>query len=139
MSFPQRGEIYMLEFRGVTGSEMRGWHPALIIQNDTGNEFSPVVIVASITSKLGAARFPHTVVIEPQESGLPHSSLVHCGQLTTADKGRLVRYIVQLPPARMREVDRALSISLGLEATPPLRPRYCVLLPRRQPRACFFQ
>src|SRR5438105_3632459 len=89
MPFPLRGEIYMVEFHAVAGSEITGWHPALIIQNDVGNQASPVTIVATITSKMGAARLPTAVLIEPGATGLRVRSLVHCGQLYTLDKSRL--------------------------------------------------
>src|SRR3982750_1222964 len=113
MNFPRRGEIYMLEWHAVAGSELEGWHPALIVQNDTGNEVSPTTIIVGITSKMRAARLPHVVLIEPSDSGLPRRSLIHCGQLTTVDKSRLAELVGRLRPERMRDVDQALLISLG--------------------------
>ena len=121
MPFPRRGEIYMLEFRAVVGSEMEGWHPALIIQNNVGNRASPVTIVAAITSKLSAARLPTAVLVEPRDSGLPLRSLILCGQLVTIDKSRLGARAGLLSSERMEAVDRALAISLGLVPVP--RPR----------------
>ncbi len=121
MSFPQRGEIYMAEFMGVTGSEMRGWHPSLVVQNDIGNEFSSVIIVATITSKISGVHLPTTVLVEPGDGGLTLRSLVHCGQLTTVDKARLGRFVGRLSAARMQAVDQALAVSLGLVPMPPPR------------------
>jgi mRNA interferase MazF len=121
MLFPHRGEIYMIEFRAVAGSEITGWHPALIIQNNVGNRVSPVTIVAAVTSKMGAARLPNTVLIDPADSGLPLQSLVHCGQLYTIDKSRIGPRVGQLTSERLEAVDHALAISLGLVAPPPPR------------------
>jgi len=121
MSFPRRGEIYMVEFMGVTGSEMRGWHPALVVQNDMGNEFSRVIIVATITSKMGSVHLPTTVLVEPGDGNLTLRSLVHCGQVTAVDKSRLGRFVGRLSPERMQAVDQALAVSLGLVPTPPPR------------------
>ena len=50
MRVPRRGEIYYLDFSPAKGSEMRGPHPALIIQNDVGNRVSRLTIVAAISA-----------------------------------------------------------------------------------------
>ncbi|MBI3066994.1 MAG: type II toxin-antitoxin system PemK/MazF family toxin, partial [Deltaproteobacteria bacterium] len=50
----------------------------------------------------------------PKESGLPRPSVVHFGHLYTIDKGRLGRRVGRLPSLRLRQVDRAIQISLGL-------------------------
>lgn len=48
----QRGDIILADFEPVKGSEQGGIRPALVIQNDIHNKYSPVIIVASITSKI---------------------------------------------------------------------------------------
>ena len=53
-----RGEIYLVNFDPGIGSEIRKIRPALVIQNNIDNEYSPVVIVAAITSRFGAALYP---------------------------------------------------------------------------------
>ena len=47
----QRGEIYHADLNPVFGSEQGGYRPVLIIQNNRGNQHSPTVIVAAITSQ----------------------------------------------------------------------------------------
>lgn len=47
----KRDEIYYADLSPVVGSEQDGTRPVLVIQNDTGNKFSPITIVAAITSK----------------------------------------------------------------------------------------
>lgn len=49
----RRGEIYYADLRPVTGSEQGGIRPVVILQNDTGNRFSPTTIAAAITSRDG--------------------------------------------------------------------------------------
>ena len=114
MDFPRRGEIYFIDFPVTGAGEMAGPHPALIVQNDVGNRASRLTIVAAITSNLQVARLPVGVQISPKESGLPRPSVIHLGHLYTVDKRRLGRRVGSLPPARLREVDRAIQISLGL-------------------------
>ena len=42
----KRGDIYYADLSPVVGSEQGGIRPVLIIQNDTGNRYSPTVIAA---------------------------------------------------------------------------------------------
>ena len=114
MDFPRRGEIYFIDFPVTGAGQMAGPHPALIVQNDVGNRASQLTIVAAITSNLRVARLPVGVQISPEESGLQRPSVVHLGHLYTVDKRRLGRRVGSLPPARLREVDRAIQVSLGL-------------------------
>ncbi len=114
MDFPQRGEIYFIDFPATGSGEMAGPHPALIVQNDVGNRVSQLTIVAAITSNLRVARLPVGVQVSPKETGLPRPSVIHLGHLYTIDKGRLGRRAGRLSQLRLREVDRAIQVSLGL-------------------------
>ncbi len=58
MDFPRRGEIYFIDFPATGASEMAGPHPALVVQNDVGNQASQLTIVAAITSNLRVSRLP---------------------------------------------------------------------------------
>lgn len=114
MKQPKRSEIYFLDFSPSKGREMKGPHPALIIQNDVANKVSGLTIVAAITSNLKVAELPVGVLITPEESGLPHKSVVHLGQIYTIDKERLGNLVGTLSTQKMSEIDRAIKISLGL-------------------------
>jgi mRNA interferase MazF len=114
MTVPQRGEIYWLDFNPATGAEMREIHPALVIQNDVGNQAGALTILAAITSNLRVARLPIGVIVEPAESGLPLTSVVQLGHIYSVDKSRLGRRAGQLSKATMQRVDQAIAISLGL-------------------------
>jgi len=115
MNFPRRGEIYWLDFSPSTGAEMQVLHPALIVQNDIGNQVSALTIVAAITANLRVAELPVGVRIDPEESGLPRPSVVHLGHIYTVDKRRLGRRVGQLSAEVMRQIDRAVQVSLGLQ------------------------
>jgi len=122
----KRGEIYWVEFDPVKGSEQGGLRPALVVQNDLGNQYSPTTIVVAITRTLPPRPYPFVVVIEPEESGLPERSAVNCAQMATirqtGPQSRLrpprgeaeVRPIGRLSPEKMAEVDQALRYSLEL-------------------------
>lgn len=114
MKLPKRGDIYFLDFSPSKGREMKGLHPALVVQNDIGNKVGNLTIVAAITSNLKVAELPVGVLIKPKESGLTHESVVHLGQIYTIDKERLKNFVGALPEHKIIEVDKAIAISLGL-------------------------
>lgn len=114
MSPPRRGEIYYLTFVRVGPTELSGPHPALVLQNDVGNRASQLTIVAGITTNLRATQLPVGVRIEPEESGVARTSVVHLGHIYTVDRSRLERRLGRLSPEKMGEVEAALQMSLGL-------------------------
>lgn len=111
--FPRRGEVWLVNWNPARGSEQAGKRPALVIQNDIGNEKSPTTIVAAISSTVKL--FPINVKIEPHESGLDLSSIVKTSQILTIDKNRLEKKLGQLSKQKMEEVNIAIKLSLDLE------------------------
>jgi mRNA interferase MazF len=111
----KRGEIYLVSFDPTIGHEIKKTRPALVIQNDVGNKYSPVTIVAAITSKISQISYPVEVVIEPDgTNGLTLRSAIRLDQLRTVDRQRLVKRLGQIDRSRMSKVDEAVRISLGL-------------------------
>lgn len=109
-----RGEVYFADLSPVVGSEQGGVRPVLIIQNDIGNRFSPTIIVAAITAQIQKAKLPTHVEIKAKKHGLERDSVILLEQIRTLDKQRLTDKITKLDKEKMKEVDRALKISLGL-------------------------
>ena len=109
----KRGEIYYADLSLVVGSEQDGTRPVLVIQNDTGNKFSPTTIVAAITSKSDKAKLPTHVVVHAD--GLGMESVVLLEQIRTIDKQRLIRYSGRLDKAAMGQVDHAIIVSFGIK------------------------
>ncbi len=109
-----RGNIFWAGLDPVKGSEQGKTRPVLIIQNDVGNENSPVTIVACITSNLARKDCPTNVFITAKETGLNCDSVVLLNQIRTIDKTRLQKKIAHVPNSKMLEVDEALKISLNL-------------------------
>jgi mRNA interferase MazF len=110
---PKRGEIYLVSFDPTLGAEIQKTRPALILQNNIGNQHSPITIVAAVTSNV-ARRGPTTVLVKAGEGGLATDSVVLLNQIRSIDKRRLVKRLGVLLPERMEHVERALMISLGL-------------------------
>ncbi|MBS3435305.1 type II toxin-antitoxin system PemK/MazF family toxin [Staphylococcus aureus] len=115
----RRGDVYLADLSPVQGSEQGGVRPVVIIQNDTGNKYSPTVIVAAITGRINKAKIPtHAthVEIEKKKYKLDKDSVILLEQIRTLDKKRLKEKLTYLSDDKMKEVDNALMISLGLNA-----------------------
>lgn len=110
----KRGEIYYADLSPVVGSEQGGVRPVLIVQNDTGNKYSPTVIAAAITSRQDKSKLPTHIKVPALECGLSKNSIILLEQIRTLDKRRLRERMGQLDETAMEQVDNALSISFGL-------------------------
>lgn len=122
----KRGEIYWVEFDPVKGSEQGGLRPALVVQQDVGNQNSPTTVIVAITRTIPPRSYPFIVTIEPNESGLPYRGAINCAQIATIQQtgpdSRLrppsdsstVKPIGKLSAQKMAEVARALKYNLGL-------------------------
>ena len=109
----KRGEIYWVNWNPARGSEQSGLRPALVIQNDTGNLYSPTTIVAALTTAINKP-YPFTVKVTAKESGLPKDSTVNLAVIMTIDKTRLAEKCGELSEAKMGEVNEAIKVSLGM-------------------------
>lgn len=110
----KRGDIYYADLSPVVGSEQGGLRPVLIIQNDVGNRYSPTVIAAAITSRLGKTRLPTHIDIYADRVGLAKDSVVLLEQIRTLDKRRLKEKMGHLDDGLMTEVNNAIAVSFGL-------------------------
>lgn len=111
----KRGEIYYADLSPVIGSEQGGVRPVLIVQNDVGNKYSPTVIAAAITSQRDKTNLPTHIKVQAEGCGLAKDSIVLLEQVRTLDKRRLKEKMGSLDINSMDMVDRALSVSFGLE------------------------
>lgn len=112
-----RGEIYYADLgkKGV-GSEQNGIRPVVIIQNDVGNEYSPTVIVAPITSKIKTkAKIPTHVFLKGSKIRIPLDSIILLEQITVIDKKRLKDIVGVLDYQETKEMDNAIVVSLGIK------------------------
>ncbi len=109
----RRGDVYFADLSPVKGSEQGGVRPVVVIQNNTGNRFSPTVIVAAITAQIQKAKLPTHVEVH-KKYGFERDSVILLEQVRTIDKMRLEDKITQLPEAIMSKVDIASEISFGL-------------------------
>ncbi len=111
----RRGDLYLCSFDPTVGHEIKKTRPALVIQNDIGNRFSPLTIVAAVTSAVSPVSYPVEVVVDPNTgNGLDVRSSIRLDQIRTVDRERMVRRLGVVDRGTMSKVDEALKISLGL-------------------------
>ena len=112
----KRGDMFYADLSPVVGSGQGGIRPVLIIQNDTGNKYSPTVIAAAITSQTGKNKLPTHIEIGSENVGLKSDSVVLAEQIRTIDKSRLKEKIGHIDDKKiMNKVNDAIGISFGLE------------------------
>ena len=89
----QKG-VYMCDFYGAKGCEEKGFRPAIIVQNNVGNTFSPTTWVVPITSQNKKDILTHHTIKQDKYDFLTYEScIILCEQLTVRDICRLGRYI----------------------------------------------
>lgn len=114
MGYLRRGDIVIVNLQPRVGSEQGEIRPAIIVQNDISNRYSPTTIVVPITSKKQTKAYITNVPILAGESKLKKDSLILCNQIRTIDKFRIKRKISSLNKETMRKVELAIKISLDL-------------------------
>lgn len=107
-----RGEVfYIVSKYDTVGSEQRSGRPAVVVSNNLNNEHSECVEICYLTLQEKKPLPTHVKI----ENGVCSNSTVLCEQVTTISKERVGDYLCRLPDDVMDEVDKALSISLGID------------------------
>lgn len=107
----KRGEIYYI-LQGneeEIGSEQRSGRPGIIISNDINNLHSEVVEVVLLTTR---EKTPLPTHISINSSQYPSVAL--CEQIKTFSKQRLGDYVGTITNKEMIELEKALTISIGI-------------------------
>ena len=109
------GDVVFVDFTDNSrDSKQSGIRPAIIIQNDKGNEHSPTTIVASITSQ-DKRYLPTHVVVKPYQSGLNKVSTILMEQVRTIDKSRILSKVGHIETDWLKEkIKKSLTISFGV-------------------------
>ena len=109
-----RGEVYYADLNPVFGHEQGGIRPVVILQNDTGNYYSPTLIVTAITRRTFKKPTQPTHVVLDDAEGL-EPSLFMLEVIRTIDKQRVRGYVGKLTEEQMEQIDAALRVSLRLD------------------------
>ena len=109
-----REDIYYANMEPHVGSEQGGERPVVVLQNDTGNKYSPTLIIGTITSRVNKKRHLPTHVLLDHNPGLKAPSIVQPEQIFTIDKRRVQRFAGQTSEEEMKQIEAAIKISLGI-------------------------
>jgi mRNA interferase MazF len=112
MSYPRRGEIYLVKLPGHPSDKKD--RPALIVSLDVRNRLANDVIVVPLSTTLRPA--PTHVELAAGEGGLNETSMAKCEQVTTLDKSFLIRgpFAGTISPSLMQEVEKAIERAFGI-------------------------
>lgn len=112
-----RGDVFLVNLDPVVGHEIGRSRPAVVVQNDVGNRFSPTTIVVAITDYTARkSKYPICVTLKAGEGGLNKKSIANASQVRTIDLERLGKHrLGHVSDDVMRHLDEALMTSLGLE------------------------
>jgi len=110
----RRGEIWVVNLDPTIGHEIKKVRPAVIIQNDVGNKYSPITIIAPLTSQNIERIYPIDVLLTPENSGIEKFSKVLLNQIRAVDKKRLITKIGIVDEETIEKIDEAIRISLNV-------------------------
>ena len=110
----KQGELYWINFSPSTGSELKGRHPALIIQSTHINQTAIGTTVAvGISSNLKLKDVPGNVFIKKGEGALPKDSVANVSKLFTISKSRLGKKIGLLPSQYLGKIFEGIDMLFG--------------------------
>jgi mRNA interferase MazF len=115
----QRGDIILVSLPFISDPAQSKIRPAVIIQNNTGNRYSPNLIIASISSQLPSREYPTNVILrvgssETEGSGLDRDSVIQTEIILTIPKANIVRKLGKISEKGMGRVNQAVKVSLAL-------------------------
>lgn len=109
------GDIYTAELDAdIEGSLQSGIRPVLIISNNKANEFSPVVTIIPITSRLGKKKLPTHVYMT--QCGLSRPSIALAEQITSINKSKLIKKVGSIKKTIYeQQIKNAIGVQLNLK------------------------
>lgn len=114
----RRGDIYYVDFGTIedsVGRETAKKRPVLIIQNNLGNKMSDTTICLCMSSRHKENSPYHVFFGDTNIVKVP--SDICAEQIKTIDKCRLEMYMGNVGERTMREVDKAIALSLGIKVS----------------------
>jgi mRNA interferase MazF len=114
----RRGEIWLVDFEPVRGSEASKRRPAVIVSNNGANATAErlgrgVLTVVPVTSQIERV-YKFQVILPAAATGLARDSKAQAEQIRAIDVERLGSRVGSVPSALMVEIDEALRLQLAL-------------------------
>src|SRR3954453_12158036 len=114
----RRGDIALIDLAPSRGAEADKTRPAVLVSNDGANTTAArlgrgVVTVVPVTSNVDRV-YPFQVLLPADGTGLHRDSKAQAEQVRTVAVERIGRRCGRLDSDRIRELDTALRLHLGL-------------------------
>ena len=111
----KRGELYLVKKPGSRDPRKQRVFVVVSRQTLIDSRFSSVICAPVYSRHDGLS----TQVRVGLEQGLKKESSIHCDELVSLPKAPLTHYVGWLGPACFGELERALSVALGLDSLYP--------------------
>ena len=110
----KRGSIIMVDLPLGNGSVQGGVRPAVVISNDKGNKFSPVLIIVPLTSRVKKYMPTHHTIEPSMINGLTKTSIALAEQIITIGKDTVRNIVGTLEEIDINFINRKVMTSLAL-------------------------
>lgn len=107
-----RGAVFLAYLDSTIGSEQKGYRPVLVVQNDTGNKFSPTTVIVPISAKK-KNELPTHISLKDNKI-FDYDSVVLVEQVRTIDKKRLVKYLGLISEEDLKKISYSIGVELGI-------------------------
>jgi mRNA interferase MazF len=108
----RRGDVVVVNLDPTIGVEIKKTRPAVVVSNDSINQFSQLLVIVPLT-KNTAHLSPSHAVIPKGTARLTFTSKVITEQIKAVDKRRIVRRLGSLTTPVLEQVERALKNTLA--------------------------
>lgn len=114
----RRGDVWLVDFNPVRGSEANKIRPAVLVSNDRANATAArlgygVVTVIPVTSNVTNV-YPFQVLLPVGTTGLLSASKAQAEQVRSAAVERLTRFLGRVTTDDLTDIDNALRLHLDL-------------------------
>ena len=108
----RRFEIWWVKLDPAEGQETKKTRPCLVLQNDIGNQFSDVTIVAPF---LEPKNYPFVVNVVPSsDNGLDRERGINFSQMRVVSCRRFRTKLGVIDNSYTRQIEEAIAIELGI-------------------------
>lgn len=112
-SLIRRGDILLIDFAPAEAGEANNTRPAVVLTNNTANDFSPAIVVVPLTSNVGRV-YPFELLLPLERSGLDRDSKAQPHLIRQVSKARIRRRLSHLPADLMGTLEERVRGHLGL-------------------------
>lgn len=113
--YVKRGQVYNCYFGIGVGNEIQKLRPCIILQNNIANAKSGNVVVAPITHTYKNIPSIKKIITQyNNDKSILLDGYANMSNILCVSKARLENYITTLSVSEMKEIDKALAISLDL-------------------------